>query len=159
VTDITPLQEMNEKILAEDLHFFEIKPRIQRVTSGWGSYRLYGDSHLFTPNEPDAVAINYYLKDKPKEKVKITVTDSDGQVLAELPGKVEPGINTILWNMRRKPKKEEIEQREEGRRGGELAAPGEYLISLEMGQKKIIHKAVIKGRMGWTIGPVPVLIK
>jgi hypothetical protein len=159
VTDITPLQEMNEKILEEDVHFFEIKPRMQRVTSGWGSYRLYGDRHLFTPNEPDAVAINYYLREKPKDKVKITVTDLDGQVLAELPGKPEPGMNTILWNTRLSPKKEEMEQREEGSRGGELVAPGEYRITLEVGQKKITHKAMIKGRIGWTIGPVPVLIR
>jgi hypothetical protein len=159
VTDITPLQEMNENVLARDLHFFEIKPRIQRVTSGWGNYRLYGDRHLFTPNEPDAVAINYYLKEKPKEKVNITVTDPYGQVLAELPGKVEPGLNTVLWDMRRQLKKEEIEQREEGWRRGEWVAPGEYLVTIEVGQKKITHKAIIKGRMGWTIGPVPVLIK
>jgi len=159
VTDITPLQEISENILAEDLHFFEIKPRIERLTGGWGSYRLYGDRHLFTPNEPEAVGINYYLKEKPKEKVKITVTDSDGQVLAELPGKVEPGINTVLWNMRQIPKKEDIQPGEERWRGGKLVAPGEYLVTLEVGQRKITRKAVIKGRMGWMIGPVPVLIK
>jgi photosystem II stability/assembly factor-like uncharacterized protein len=159
VTDITPLQEMTEKVLAEDLYFFDIEPRMQRVTSGWGNYRLYGDRHLFTPNEPDAVVINYYLKEKPKEKIKISVTDPYGQVLAELPGKAEPGINTVLWNMRRQVKKEEAERAEGGRRGGSLVDPGEYLVILEVGQKKFTRKAVIKGRMGWTIGHVSVPIK
>jgi len=159
VTDITPLQEMTEKVLAEDLYLFDIEPRLERVTSGWGNYRLYGDRHLFTPNEPDAVVINYYLKEKPKEKVKITVTDPYGQVLRELPGKAEPGINTVLWNMRRQVKKEEAERAEGGWRGGPLVDPGEYLVILEVGQKKIMRKAMIKGRMSWTIGPVPVPIK
>jgi photosystem II stability/assembly factor-like uncharacterized protein len=159
VTDISPLQEMNENVLAEDVHFFEVEPRMQRVVAGWGNYRLYGDRHLFTPNEPNAVVINYYLKEKPKEKVKITVTDPSGQVLRELPGKAEPGLNTVLWNMRRQANKEETGHTEEEWRSGQLVDPGEYVVSLEAGQQKISRKAVIKGRMGWTIGPVPVLIK
>jgi hypothetical protein len=159
VTDIAPLQEMNEKVLAEDVYLFEIEPRMQWMTREWGNYRLMGDRHLFTPNEPNAVVINYYLKEKPKEKVKITVTDPYGQVLRELPGKTEAGLNTVLWNMRRQVKREEMEPPEEYRWRGSWADPGEYVVVLELGQKKISRKAVIIGRMGWTIGPVPVPIK
>ena len=54
----------DEAALAEDVHLFDIEPRTQRVTTALGNYQLLGDSHLFTPNEPNAVVINYYLKAK-----------------------------------------------------------------------------------------------
>ncbi|MCK4431130.1 MAG: hypothetical protein KAW19_07485, partial [Candidatus Aminicenantes bacterium] len=72
ITDVTLLQELNEKVLDEDIHFFKVEPKVQRITRAWGAYYLYGDRHLATPNEPNRVVINYYLKNKAKEKAKIT---------------------------------------------------------------------------------------
>ena len=86
MTDITPLQEMTAAVLDEDVHLFDIEPKTQRVTGGIGNYQLLGDSHLFTPNEPNAVVINYYLKAKAAGPVKVTVADPYGTVLAELDG-------------------------------------------------------------------------
>ena len=65
-----------------------------------GNYQLLGDSHLFTPNEPNAVVVNYYLKAKADGPVKVTVADPYGTVLAEISGKGEAGLNTVLWGMR-----------------------------------------------------------
>jgi hypothetical protein len=40
------------------------------------------------------------------------------------------------------------------RRGrGILLPPGEYVVILEVGDKKLTQKALIKKRAGWTIGP------
>ncbi|MCK4495869.1 MAG: hypothetical protein KAU91_05930, partial [Candidatus Aminicenantes bacterium] len=80
ITDVTLLQELNEKVLDEDIHFFKVEPKVQRITRAWGAYYLYGDRHLTTPNEPNRVVINYYLKNKAKEKAKITITDPYGKV-------------------------------------------------------------------------------
>jgi photosystem II stability/assembly factor-like uncharacterized protein len=159
VTDISPLQEINENVLAEDVHLFEITPRLQLMSRRWGNYQLMGNRHLFTRNEPNAVRINYYLKEKPKEKVKITVTDPFGEVLRELPAKTGAGLNTVLWDMRRQVKREEMEPPEVYWGRASWVDPGEYVITLEVGQKKLTRRAVIKGRMGWMIGPIPVLIK
>jgi len=91
---------MTAAALDEDVHLFDIEPRTQRVTGGMGNYQLLGDSHLFTPNEPNAVVINYHLKAKAEGAVKITVADPYGTVLAELTGKGEAGLNTATWGMR-----------------------------------------------------------
>jgi hypothetical protein len=47
----------------------------------------------------------------------------------------------------------------EGYAGGRLVDPGEYAVTLEVGGQKLSKKAVIRGRQGWTVGPVPVEIK
>ncbi len=65
VTDISPLQELNDKVLAEEVHLFAIKPEAQRVVRSFGANDyLFGDRHLITPNEPNGLIIYYYLKDK-----------------------------------------------------------------------------------------------
>lgn len=153
ITDITPLQELNARVLAEEVYLFEIEPRFQWIYRAWGNYRLMGDRHLATPNEPNAVVINYYLKEKPEGKVKITVSDPYGKILAELIGQGEPGLNRILWDMRSASLNEEVDRTERRRPSGSLVLPGEYVITLEVNGKKLSRKAQIKGRRGWTVGP------
>ena len=157
ITDITPLQEMNEKVLEEDIYFFEIEAKVQRITSGWGWYHLYGDRILSTPNESNAIVINYYLRNKIKEKVKITITDPYGQKLAELEGPANTGINTLLWDMRRRLTKEEekayMNARSRDREPtSRMVPPGEYLVVLEVGDRRFTQKALIKKRAGWPLG-------
>jgi len=157
VTDITPLQQMNADFLGQDVFFFEIEPKVQRITGGMGNYQLLGDSHLFTPNEPNAVVINYYLKDKAKAKVSLTVADPYGKVLRELTGKPDAGLNTVLWDMRL-PKSQQAPRFEDDF-GGPMVDPGEYVVTLDVDGKKFVKKAVIPRRMGWSIGPFPSVIK
>ena len=139
VVDITPLQEMTAAVLDEDVHLFDIEPRTQRVTGGMGNYQLLGDSHLFTPNEPNAVVINYHLKAKADGAVKITVADPYGTVLAELTGKGEAGLNTVTWGMRaQRPGAKPA--RGPGFGGGALVGPGEYVVTLEAAGKKLVEE-------------------
>ncbi len=157
ITDITPLQEMNEKVLEEDIYFFRVEPKVQRIESGWGWYRLYGDRVLSTPNESNAIVINYYLRNKIKKNVKITITDPYGQELAELEGPANTGINTLLWDMRRRLTKEEekayVNARSRDREPtSRMVPPGEYLVVLEVGDRRFIRKALIKKRAGWPVG-------
>lgn len=159
VADITMLQEWNEKIRNEDVYLFAIEPRVQRQTTAIGNYQLLGDSHLFTPNEPDDVVIRYFLKAKAPDKVKVTITDPYGKIIRELDGKAEPGLNTVLWDMRPK--------REGGPPAGgsdfaswrRRVAPGEYVVTIEVAGRKWTQKALIRGRHGWSIGPFPAVIK
>jgi hypothetical protein len=145
-------------MLAEDVHLFDVEPRTQYIYGGMGNYQLLGDSHLLRPNEPNAVAVNYYLKAKAAGPVKVTVADPYGQVLADLTGKGEAGLNAVLWFMRvQRPG----QQRGGfgGFYGGRLADPGEYVVTLDVAGTKLTKKAVIRGRQGWTVGPVTSVIK
>ncbi len=158
ITDITPLQELKEDVLEKDIHLFSIEPKVQWTTRRWGNYGLYGDRHISTPNEPNAIVINYYLMDKTQENVKITITNPDGRVLSNIEGKTEAGINRAIWNMRIQPP-ERQESQTRRRWGGILAEPGEYVVILEIGDKKLTRKAVIKKRAGWSVGPQSTTIK
>ena len=158
VVDITPLQEMTVAVLDEDVHLFEIEPKTQRVTAALGNYQLLGDSHLFTPNEPNAVVVNYYLKAKTDGPVKVSVADPEGDVLAELEGKGEPGINTVSWDMRPRGRDEARLRRHRLRRRRAAGCAGRLHGTLEAAGKKLVKKAVIRYRQGWTVGPTPVVI-
>ena len=63
ITNIAPLQELNANVLAEDAHLFSILPTTQRITWSFGANDyLFGQRHIQTPNDPDGMAIYYYLK-------------------------------------------------------------------------------------------------
>ena len=155
IADISPLQEFAPDVLAKDVHLFAVEPRTQYLYGGIGNYQLLGDSHILSSNEPNAVAITYYLKAKGTEKAKIKVADAAGEVVAELTGPAEAGLNRVLWDMR------VSRGQEPGApfRGRSLVEPGTYTVTLEAGAAKLAQKAVIRGRVGWTVGPVPVRLK
>mgnify|MGYP000276713734 CR=1 FL=1 len=46
----------------------DLDPAIPLQTSGWGNYDFYGDRFLSTPNEPNAISISYYLRDRQERK-------------------------------------------------------------------------------------------
>jgi photosystem II stability/assembly factor-like uncharacterized protein len=157
VVDIAPLQELTAAVLGEDAHLFDIEPETQRVTAALGNYQLLGDSHLFTPNEPNAVVINYYLKAKADGAVKVIVSDASGAVLAELAGKGEAGLNNVSWGMRaQRPGAKPAPFAGFG--GPRLVEPGTYIVTLEAAGTTITKPAVIRYRQGWTVGPTPVVL-
>lgn len=152
VTDITVLQEWTDAVAAEAVYLFDIEPRTQRVHTVIGNYQLLGDSHLATPNEPNAVVVNYWLKEKAQAPVKLRVADISGRVIAELQAKNEPGMNSVQWDMqRREPGKPARRFWEEP----EWAEPGAYIVTVEAAGKMLSKKAVIRGRKGWSFGPFP----
>jgi len=110
---------------------------------------LSGHRHFTASNEPNGIAINYYLKNKLKDSVKITITDPYGKELNRLKGKQVAGMNRVIWNMRQRPTKEEIQARQQRFRrsrepAGKLVPPGEYMIILKAGDKKLTRKVRIR---------------
>ena len=57
------------------------------------NYHLFGNKYLEVPNEPEAFVINYYLKAEGSSPAKITVTDASGQVVRQVTGTVNAGLN------------------------------------------------------------------
>jgi len=99
--DLTPLEQMSDAVLAEDLHLFDMRP-----ATGWRLQNrggATGHAQFLGPNPPDGALIDYYLKAKPteKERVHITISDKDGKVIREIEnGGKEPGINRVVWDLR-----------------------------------------------------------
>jgi len=93
ITDISPLQELMPEVLTKEVHLFEIEPKVQ-----WKiiSQHTRSAQNFAGENEPRGVIINYYLKNKVKGEVKITVFDG-AKVLQELNGPNNSGLNRVIW--------------------------------------------------------------
>jgi len=116
IANVSALRQLDETVLAQDVHVFDIDAERHFQTSGWGNYDFYGDRHVTTPNEPNALSINYYLRDRQDRTVSITVADLSNRLLRTLPGTSLQGLNTVRWDMRDA--------------GGVLQPPGEYLVTV-----------------------------
>ncbi len=79
-----------------------------------------------------------------KEDVRIVITDPYGKELTSLKGNNKAGISRILWNMQRRLTKEERERAGARRRSSALVSPGEYVVILQIGEKKMTRKALIR---------------
>lgn len=86
--DITPLQQLDNKVLKSDLHLFQ--PR--------DAYRFHRKTG--SPSGRASANINYYLKEATSKPVKITVADKNGKVISTLRGRGSKGINRTSWSMR-----------------------------------------------------------
>ena len=165
ITNVGALQDMTEAVLAEDVHLFTIKPAVQRITWAFGANDyLFGQRHLSTPNEPNAMVIRYYLKKQSSGGATVAITDAGGQEIARLQGQAEAGINTVLWTMRLVG----------GRRGGgaggrgagrggadldQLVPLGKYSVTLDVGGTTRAEKARITNTQGWSLGLTPQIIR
>ncbi len=162
ITDITPLHEMNEQVLSEEIHLFSVRPKAQVVTRQFGANDyLFGDSHIVTPNESNEVTIYYYMKNGADGKAKITISDAYGEELATLEGDTDAGLHSVAWDMRRRTPRqaEPFRTRRAGLPHERWVAPGEYLATLELGGKTLTRRIRITKTIGWSIGPFPAVIR
>jgi hypothetical protein len=199
ITNVAPLQEMNDAVLAEDVHLFTIKPTVQRVTWSFGANDyLFGQRNFQTPNEQNAMAIRYYLKNPATGGANIIIADAQGQEVARLPGRTTAGINTVFWTMRLGGGRGggggargggagagAGAAAAAGARGGagagavagagagagrggggagasvldQLLPLGEYTVTLEVNGKALTQKGRIAATQGWSLGPVPQIIR
>lgn len=151
VTDITPLQELDEKVLDGDAYVFEVEPKIQwtwRMAGG-----QFGDRHFIASNEPSGLIINYYLREKLKDKVELFISTPYGEELAKFAGSNSAGLHRLVWDMRKKaePKKAGEEAAESEEFGGfrrELVPPGEYQVVLKIGDKTWTRRALVRKMPG-----------
>src|SRR5215471_1252798 len=63
VVNIVPLRGLNNSILSSEAALLPIRSFAERSDGSFGNYRLLGDRYPFTPNEPNAMTIAYFLKD------------------------------------------------------------------------------------------------
>jgi hypothetical protein len=154
-------------VLASDVHLFAVEATVQRIVRQFGANDyLFGQRNFQTPNEPNAMVIQYYLKSAAPTDATITIADSKGQEAARLTGPAKAGINSALWTMR---------DRGEGTGpggggGGRQNAPGvdvlaqwaplgDYTVTLQAAGKTLTQKAQITKMQGWSIGATPQVIK
>jgi hypothetical protein len=152
VTDITPLQEMKDKFGQEDAYLFDVESRIQWTYSRTGISGNQGERQFTAPNEPNGLVINYYLKTPAAGKVMIRIQTPYGDEVAALEGKAAAGLNSVVWDMRRGQQQQAQAggsgRGPQGRGMAGRAAPGDYVVVLEIGEKKISKRTSIRKMPG-----------
>jgi len=97
IDDISPLRELNQEVLAKDVHFFETKLFTMLEDSGFsGSFG--GETQFVGANKNTDARIVYYLKKRHTfGKMTMEVQDLQGNKITSLdPGKSK-GINVVSW--------------------------------------------------------------
>jgi photosystem II stability/assembly factor-like uncharacterized protein len=141
VGDIRHLQELTPATLGAPLHLFDIEPRAAYQFRALGNFHLFGDTFLETPNEPDALVITYFVREKSEAGAAVTIADISGANVATLKGPTEPGLNRVPWNMRRGG----VAGGRGG--GGPLMPPGEYRITVSVGGEQQAKVGRIRDRI------------
>jgi len=83
-----------------------------------------------TPNEPNALSINYYLREAKDRKVSIHGRGPGEPVVRTLTGTALPGLNTVRWDMR------------DG--GGKLQPRGDYVVTVDIDGRTFARTARIR---------------
>ncbi len=151
--NITPLEESGAELARNDFHVYGSLPAVN-----WHSWNKHGFSSggFVAPNPPSGAVITYYLpaeikvtpeqRKKAQSPVKITISDSTGQVIRTMYGPSKFGINRVPWNLRYDgPKKLTIlppppAEREEEEfffdpNSGPTALPGSYKVAVTVNGK------------------------
>ncbi|CAN5798594.1 hypothetical protein BH24ACI5_BH24ACI5_15940 [soil metagenome] len=143
VGDISHLQELTPGLVEKPLHLFAIEPRTPYQFRALGNYHLYGDAFIQVPNEPDALLINYYAREKTEGGAQISIADVAGQPLAMLRGPAERGLNRVWWNMRRGAPG----GAGRGEGGAPLLPAGDYRVTVTVGTNQESATGRIRDRI------------
>ena len=142
--DITPLQELTADVLSKRAYLFDIEPRARYGFSTQGmNYHLFGDKYLETPNEPEALVLNYYLRADAAAEARITVADLSGRTVRQLTGPAKQGLNRALVNLGGGG------GRGAGRGGPAVAplAPGDYVVTIDVAGETLTRPATVRARL------------
>ncbi len=98
--DISALRQMSTEIITAKSHLYQpntvvrLKPEPSRQS-------MYGTGHrrYYATNPPRGAQIYYSLTEK-AEKASVKIIDYTGRTLRELPGKTEPGLHVVAWDLR-----------------------------------------------------------
>ena len=105
IADITPLQQINAKVLAADAHLFEPRTayqwgeQINLMASGNGN----AQAMFAVPSPAYGADIAYRLGAGAAGSPRIIITNAAGDTLANLAGASGVGVHTVTWNFRGAP--------------------------------------------------------
>lgn len=109
IADISPLQELNAELLAEDIHLFDIEPQVLWILSGQKQVAAAHQNYA-GENAPKGIVINYYLKDAVKNGVIIQIYQGK-QLINEYQGLGDAGLNSVEWYLTKRIPRTEAEKK------------------------------------------------
>ena len=165
IDDITPLQQLSEKVTSADATLFQPRAAIAWVNDSHVA-QIGGQKNFRGENPDRGTAITYYLKTAPAD-VKVTIADLTGRVVrtfnactekqAENCATKDAGLNRIQWTLSGDPPQLTAEQQQalagrgfggggRGRGGmaGPAIGPGTYVVKLTIGGKDYTTRVVVE---------------
>ncbi|MCD4698480.1 MAG: hypothetical protein K8S16_19815 [Bacteroidales bacterium] len=135
IDDLTPLRQLTEDILQQDVAFLESKP-YKLGYLGWAG-GLTGDDEFVGSNPYGSSIITYYLKKRHVfGDMFIEIYNEAGEKVKEMAAGKRKGINRIPWRMRMKPPKVPRSPLLSFRSiYGPTYPPGEYTVKIIKGDK------------------------
>ena len=157
--DITPLYQINEKVAHSIAYLFKPSPSYR--TPG---FQIVDANMQSGTNAPNGVLVRYYLKDSVDKEIRLKFMTSQGDSIVTFSSKKdvkgqlveppkeyyfnkktipptilknEPGMQSLLWDMRYSDAKGDTSATFEGTLAGPKAIPGEYKVQLLIGDKII----------------------
>ncbi|MEN8138336.1 MAG: hypothetical protein ABFR62_07880 [Bacteroidota bacterium] len=97
IDDISPLREISQDVLSENVHFFTPKPAIMKDKSSFGGGST--ETQFVGPNANSQAKFVYYLKKRHTfGKMKMEVQNQNGEKIIDLAPSKQKGINMVYWN-------------------------------------------------------------
>ncbi|MBI1782276.1 MAG: glycosyl hydrolase, partial [Sphingobacteriales bacterium] len=94
--DITPFRQITTTVLQSPVHLFNTR-KTYRFRDKNGIHTE--NSFVTGQNPPYGASINYYLKDKTADTVKMLVKDNKGNIVRHLETTDTTGINRVWWDL------------------------------------------------------------
>ena len=140
IDDISPLREINQEVLQEDVYFFDSEPMVMEEESGFGGGS--NGSQYIGPNPERDAKVLYYLKKRHTfGKMNIEVQDKDGNKIADIDAVKKRGINIVTWNYRIKnPKVAKGKTFTFGGFTSPRVPAGNYTVVMKKGKKEYKHE-------------------
>ena len=131
VDDIRPLEELTPEIQADAAHLFQPRTAFGYFPyDGWFDYE--GGAEYHGANPPAGALISFYVKEFTGDPVKISITNQEGRIVANLTASGDPGIGRVVWDL--KPTKDLLN--DYGGQGQKFLASGNYTATLTYGKVK-----------------------
>jgi len=146
--DLTPIREWSEEAAGRPAHLFSSRPAVR-----W-EYRAVFSGSGPGENPPRGATLQYFLKAKPKEELRLEIVDAAGSVVrtftsAPAPPAIaeddpdaggrrektvlstEPGVQRVVWNLEVEPARKIPDAKVEGNPEDALRVlPGKYVARL-----------------------------
>jgi photosystem II stability/assembly factor-like uncharacterized protein len=139
IDDVSGLELLTPAVRAEPAHLFPPRPELGFVAyPGYADWN--GSAEFRGSNPPEGALLTFWLKGYSAEVVKISITNAQGQPVANLTAPAIAGLNRVNWDL--KPTKDVLT--EYGGEGNKPVAAGEYTVTLKAGDHTSTEKLSVK---------------
>jgi len=143
IDDITGLELLTPAVRAEPAHLFPPRPELGFVAyPGFADWN--GSAEFRGSNPPEGALLTFWLNGYSADVVKISITNAQGQPVANLTAPAIAGLNRVNWDL--KPTKDVLT--DYGGEGKKPVAPGEYTVTLKAGDHTSTQKLSVSYSAG-----------